>query len=92
VLTYAGTGAVHAKVDAVLLQPAVESTLLADAGGHELMLYKSLAGSSDEATLPNGRWRVQVYDREGNPVETIVQPRGETLDVPAYGFALAASQ
>jgi hypothetical protein len=56
------------------------------------MLYKSLAGSSDEATLPNGRWRVQVYDREGNPVETIVQPRGETLDVPAYGFALAASQ
>ena len=92
VLTYAGTGAVHAKVDAVLLQPAVESTLLADAGGHELMLYKSLAGSSDEATLPNGRWRVQVYDREGNPVETIVRPGGETLDVPAYGFALAASQ
>jgi hypothetical protein len=56
------------------------------------MLYKSLAGSSDEATLPNGRWRVQVYDREGNPVETIVRPGGETLDVPAYGFALAASQ
>jgi hypothetical protein len=81
---------VDAKVDAVLLQPAVESTLLADAGGHELMLYKSLAGSSEEATLPNGRWRVQVYDREGNPVETIVQPGGETLDVPAYGFALAA--
>jgi hypothetical protein len=90
-LAYAGT-AVDAKIDAVLLQPAVESTLLADAGGHELALYKSLAAGAMGATLPSGHWRVQFYNREGNPVRTTVQPGGTTLDVPAYGFALAESR
>ena len=89
-LAYAGTGAVDAKIDAVLLQPAVESTLLADAGGHELALYKSLAAGAMGATLPNGRWRVQIYDAEGTLVGTSMQPGGGTLDVPAYGFAIAA--
>jgi hypothetical protein len=88
-LAYAGTGAVHAKVDAVLLQPAVESTLLTGAGGHELALYKSLAAGSEGATLPHGRWRVQIYDAEGSLVGTSMQPGGGTVDVPAYGFAFA---
>ena len=89
-LAYAGTGATHAKVDAVLLQPAVESTLLTAAGGHELALYKSLAAGSEGATLPNGRWRVQIYDAEGSLVGTTLQPGGGTVYVPAYGFAIAA--
>jgi hypothetical protein len=91
-LAYAGTGAMHAKVDAVLLQPAVESTLLTAAGGHELALYKSLAAGSQGAALPNGRWRVQIYDAEGSLVGTTLQPGGGTVYVPAYGFAIAASR
>jgi hypothetical protein len=76
----------------VLLQPAVESTLLTAAGGHELALYKSLAAGSEGATLPNGRWRVQIYDAEGSLVGTTLQPGGGTVYVPAYGFAIAASR
>jgi hypothetical protein len=91
-LAFTGTGAVHARLDAVLLQPEVESTLLADAGGHELALYKSLAGGSEEAPLPSGRWRVQLYDHDGRPVGTSMQPGGGAVDVPAYGFAFASSR
>jgi hypothetical protein len=43
-------------------------------------------------TLPNGRWRVQLYNAQGSLVGTSVRPGGGTLDVPAYCFAIAASR
>jgi len=39
---YVGGGSIHAKVDALLLQPAVEDKVLSDGSGGTLALYKSL--------------------------------------------------
>jgi hypothetical protein len=91
-LTYSGSGAVHAKVDALLLQPAIEWKLLADAGGQQLALYKSLAADAVQTTLPDNRlWEVRLYDRNGRLIDIVTRRGGEALKLPPYGFAMAAS-
>ncbi len=93
-LAYAGQGALEARVDAVILQPVVESRLLAAGDGSRLALYKSLSGAPATATLPAGvrGWRVSVYDGEGRQVETVVAPAGGTVTIPAFGSALGEAQ
>jgi hypothetical protein len=91
-LAYAGAGDLHAKIDAVLLQPEVESKVL-QSGTHQLALYKSLAGEPASFQLPAGRsWRVKVYNRDGEPVggnedDGNAQPR-----IPPYGSVFASSR
>ncbi|MDQ6774350.1 MAG: hypothetical protein M3024_15435 [Candidatus Dormibacteraeota bacterium] len=90
-LTYMGTGAVHAKVDALLVQPEVESKLLED-GTQRLALYKSLAAEPAPLQLPPGRrWQVRVYDRNGELTES--EDRDDAGHrIPPYGFAIASSR
>jgi hypothetical protein len=91
-LAYSGSGTVHAKIDAILLQPTVEWKVLANAGGQQLALYKSLTDEGAEATLPsNRRWDVRLYDRNGRLVDAVRRRGGETVRLPAYGFAMASS-
>jgi hypothetical protein len=92
-LAYSGSGSVHAKIDAILLQPAVEWKVLANAGGQKLALYKSLTDEGADATLPNdGRWEVRLYDRDGRLIATVGRRGGEAVTLPAYGFAMAAGE
>src|SRR5919199_5437490 len=96
-LTYAGNGTTDAKIDAILLQPVVESKVLADGRGGTLAIYKSLAARAVQAWLPalapRRAWMVQVYDRKGNVVAMSplhLRPDGGTVvPVLAYGFTLA---
>jgi hypothetical protein len=91
-LAYSGSGSVHAKVDALLIQPEVESNLLASASGQQVALYKSLAGRGADMTLPDDRsWQVRLYDRNGRLIDVVNRRGGATLKLPAYGFAMAAS-
>ncbi len=90
-LSYAGTGALHAKIDAVLLQPEVESKVLQD-GGRQLALYKSLAGQPAPFQLPPGRsWRVSVYNRDGEDV-TEDEDGHVRLQIPPYGSVIASTR
>ncbi|MBJ7602376.1 MAG: hypothetical protein JF888_04170 [Candidatus Dormibacteraeota bacterium] len=90
-LSYAGSGAQHAKIDAVLLQPEVESKVLQD-GSRQLALYKSLAGQPAPFQLPPGRsWRISVYDRDGEDVPE--EENGHVrLQIPPYGSVIASSR
>jgi hypothetical protein len=91
-LTYSGSGSVHAKIDAVLLQPAVEWKVLANGSGQQLALYKSLTDEGAATTLPsNRRWEVRLYDRNGRLVDSVTRRGGEAVKLPAYGSAVAAS-
>ena len=90
-LGYAGSGSVHAKVDALLLQPEVESRLLGG-GTRQLALYKSLAGEAAPFQLPSGRrWQVSVYDRNGEAMESESAGAGG-LRIPPYGSVIASSE
>jgi hypothetical protein len=90
-LSYAGSGPVHARVDALLLQPEVESVLLAD-GTRQLALYRSFAGEAAPFQLPSGRrWQVSVYDRGGEPLES--KDAGTAGQrIPPYGFVIASAE
>jgi hypothetical protein len=91
-LTYAGSGDPHARVDAVLLQPAVESKMLGD-GSRLLALAKSLSAMDSTYELPAaGRWDARVYDRDGELVGRLERDGGGAVRIPAYGFVIAASQ
>jgi hypothetical protein len=97
-LTYAGNGTTDAKIDAILLQPVVESKVLTDGRSNTLAIYKSLAASTVKAQLPAvaspRTWMVQVYDRQGNGVAKSpfpLRPHGATVvPVLAYGFTILA--
>lgn len=73
-ITLTGAGMGRAKVDAVLLQPAVESKVLDDGAGAVFALYKSFGGTTlrrDVPTAPHvGRWLVSMYRRDGRLVLT----------------------
>ena len=88
---YAGGGSVHAKVDALLLQPAVEDRVLSDGSGGTLALYKSLTDAGSQAALPGpGRWTIQVYDQNGNLVNAHVSS-ASAVPVQPYGYTIARS-
>jgi hypothetical protein len=90
-LSYAGSGSVHAKVDALLLQPEVESLVLGNGTG-QLALYKSFASDAAPFQLPAGRrWSVSVYDRDGQTVSSPDTGTAE-LQMPPYGFVIASSR
>jgi len=93
-VTLIGLGATHAKIDAVLLQPAVEDKVLDDGAGGALALYKSFAGTTLRRDLPVvagvDRWFVTAYRRDGRlllaypvsahyPHTVLVLPYGYTI-------------
>jgi len=93
-VTLTGLGATHAKIDAVLLQPAIEDKMLDDGAGGTLALYKSFAGATLRRDLPVvagvGRWFVSAYRDDGRlllaypvsaryPNTVLVLPYGYTI-------------
>jgi hypothetical protein len=90
-LRYAGSGSVHAKVDAIMLQPAVEDKVLSDGSGGTLALYKSLTDVGSQAALPGpGRWSIQVYDQNGNLVNAR-ESSARAVPVQPYGYTIVLS-
>jgi len=93
-LKYAGNGATHAKIDAILLQPVIESKVLDDGDGATLAAYKSLADVESRAVLPTSAhtWVVLVYDRDGKLVQRLsFQPSPvSTVPVLAFGYTIAS--
>lgn len=88
---YAGGGNVHAKVDALLLQPAVEDKVLNDGSGGTIALFKSLTDVVSQGALPGaGRWTIQVYDQNGNLVNAH-QSSARAVPVQPYGYTIARS-
>ncbi|HEX9094781.1 MAG TPA: hypothetical protein VF990_01630, partial [Candidatus Dormibacteraeota bacterium] len=87
-LKYAGNGGNHAKIDAVLWQPAVESKVLDDGNGATLGVYKSLADVDSEAVLPTGShtWTVLVYDRNGALAQRLSIRPNQVSTVPVLAF------
>lgn len=96
-LTYAGSGAIHAKVDAIMLQPVIEDKVLADDQGDMLALYKSLGDGEQAAALPasaaSSAWSARLYDRNGQPrgVYHVRAGTAGTIPVLPYGFTIAAT-
>jgi len=93
-VTLSGLGATHAKIDAVLLQPAVEDKVLDDGVGATIALYKSFAGATLRRDLPVvtgvDRWFVSAYRDDGRlllaypvsaayPNTVLVLPYGYTV-------------
>ena len=95
-LTYAGRGDTHAKVDAVLLQPVIESKVLDDGHGDTLAIYKSLTGVESRVALPVGLhgWVVMVYDHEGKLVRRLSLQHQPASAVPvlAFGYTIASGE
>jgi hypothetical protein len=90
-LHYVGSGQIHAKIDAVMLQPVVEDKVLSDGAGGTLALYKSLTDAGSQATVPGqGRWSIEVYDRNGNLVSAHVSS-GMAVPVQPYGYTIVRS-
>lgn len=91
-VTYLGSGVLHAKIDALLIQPEVESKVLQQAS-NRLALAKSLSGETAQYRLPeSGRWQVYIYDRDGELLQDGYHRGGAQLSLPAYGSVIAASQ
>jgi len=97
-VTLTGLGATHAKIDAVLLQPAVEDKVLDDGAGGTLALYKSFAGTTLLRDLPVvagvGRWFVTAYRRDGRlllayPVSANYP---HTVFVLPYGYTIVTGR
>jgi hypothetical protein len=88
---YVGGGSIHAKVDALLLQPAVEDKVLSDGSGGTFALYKSLTNTGSQAALPGpGKWTIQVYDQNGNLLNSHVSS-ANAVPVQRYGYTIARS-
>jgi len=97
-VTLTGMGTGHAKVDAVMLQPAVEDKALDDGAGGAVALYKSVADTTLRRDPPSvagvSRWFVSVYRRDGRllfayPTST-VYPR--TVLVAPYGYTIVTGR
>ena len=95
-LKYAGKGGTHAKIDAILWQPMIESKVLADSEGATLAVYKSLADVESRVVLPapSETWVALVYDRDGNLVQHISFQSGQVRTVPvlAFGYTIASGE
>lgn len=88
---YVGGGSIHAKIDALLLQPAVEDKVLSDGAGSTFALYKNLTDAGSQAPLPgSGRWTIQVYDQNGNLLHSHVSS-ASAVPVQPYGYTIARS-
>jgi len=97
-VTLTGLGAMHAKIDAVLLQPAVEDKMLDNGAGGTLALYKSFAGTTLLRDLPVGagvdRWFVSAYRSDGRlllayPVSATYP---HTVFVLPYGYTIVTGR
>jgi len=93
-LNYAGNGGTHAKIDAILLQPVIESKVLNYGDGATLAVDKSLADVESRGVLPTPprTWVVLVYDRDGKLVQHLsFQPNPvSTVPVLAFGYTIAS--
>ena len=93
-LKYAGNGGSHAKIDAILLQPAIESKVIGDGNGATLAAYKSLAAVESQVALPPTvrSWVVLVYDRNGMLVDRLsLTPKDvSTVPVLPFGYTIAS--
>jgi hypothetical protein len=95
-LKYAGNGGTHAKIDAILWQPAIESKVLEGADGATLAAYKSLTTVETRVVLPtpSETWVVLVYDRNGKPVQRLSSEseRMSTVPVLPFGYTIASGE
>ena len=93
-LKYAGNGGSHAKIDAILLQPTIESKVIDDGNGATLAAYKSLAAVESQVALPTmmRKWVVLVYDRNGTLVDRLSLTRKDvgTAPVLPFGYTIAS--
>jgi hypothetical protein len=93
-VNYAGNGGSHAKIDAILLQPVIESKVLDNGDGATLSLYKSLTDVESRVVLPTPpqRWAVLVYDRHGKLVQRLSFQHHSVSTVPvlAFGYTIAS--
>jgi hypothetical protein len=94
-LDYSGSGGTHAKIDAILLQPMIESKVLEDGKGATLAAYKSLSGVESQVVLPMParEWVVLVYDRNGKLVDRLLlnSKRMSTIPVRPFGYTIASA-
>ncbi len=95
-LDYAGNGSVHARIDAILLQPVIESKVVDGAEGATLASYKSLTAVESHVTLPlpAREWTVLVYDQNGRLADRLVlhAERASTAPVRPFGFTIATGE
>jgi hypothetical protein len=94
-LDYFGSGGSHAKIDAILVQPMIESKVLEDGNGATLAAYKSLSGAESKVVLPVSahEWVVLVYDRNGKLVDRLLPnpKRMSTVPVRPFGYTIASA-
>ncbi len=95
-LKYAGNGRTHAKVDAILWQPVIESKVLDDGHGATLAAYKSLTDVDSQVALPTPpkTWVVLVYDRDGRLVQRLSSESNRVSTVPVlpFGYTIASGE
>ena len=95
-LDYSGSGGTHAKIDAILLQPVIESKVLDDGDGATLAAYKSLTDVESRVVLPTPphTWAVLVYDRDGKLVQRLSFQSNPVSTVPvlAFGYTIASGK
>jgi hypothetical protein len=93
-LDYSGYGGTHAKIDAILFQPMIESKVLDDGNGATLAAFKSLSDAESQAVLPMParEWVVLVYDRNGKLVDRLLlnSKRISAVPVRPFGYTLAS--
>jgi len=95
-LKYAGNGAAHAKIDAILWQPVIESKVLENGDGATLAVYKSLTDAKSQVVLPTptDTWVVLVYDRDGRLVQRVSTESDPMSTVPVlpFGYTIASGE
>jgi hypothetical protein len=95
-LDYSGSGRTHAKIDAILLQPVIESKVVDDGDGSTLASYKSLSDVESQVTLPlpAREWTVLIYDQNGKLADRMFQRsvRLSTVPVRPFGFTIATGE
>ena len=97
-VTLTGLGATHAKIDAVLLQPAVEDKTLDNGAGGALALYKSFSATTLRRDLPVvagvDHWFVSVYRRDSRLLlaYTVSSRYTRTMPVLPYGYTIVTGR
>jgi hypothetical protein len=95
-LDYSGSGSTHARIDAILLQPVIESKVLDDGNGATLAAYKSLSDVESHVVLPTParEWVVLVYDQNGKLADRLLLPpeRMSTVPVRPFGYTIASGK
>ena len=99
-LSYAGGGSIHAKIDAIMMQPMVEQKVLDDGGRATLAMYRSFDSAASQGALPAlappRKWEVRVYNQNGRLIALYgLHPRpGQSGAVPVlpFGYTIAAGR